>query len=36
MGENIINSKKRILDTKILLKMRIDLEKINIVIYGKS
>ena len=28
MGENIINSKKRILDTKILLKMRIDLENI--------
>ena len=28
MGENIINSKKRILDTKTLLKMRIDLENI--------
>ena len=28
MGENIINNKKRILDTKTLLKMRIDLENI--------
>ena len=28
MEENIINNKKRILDTKILLKMRIDLENI--------